>query len=40
MTEHTIKIRAVYTVKETTNLESIRGKMYIKRSIVITILIL
>ena len=39
MAGHTIKTKAVDTVKETTNIGSIWGKMYIKRSISITTLI-
>ena len=39
MAGHTIKVRAIDTVKETTNTGSIWGKMYTKRSIGITILI-
>ena len=32
MAGHTLKIRAVDTIKETTNIGSLRIKMYIKRS--------
>ena len=39
MAGHTIKIRAVDTVKETTSKGSIWGKMYIKGNIGITTLI-
>ena len=39
MAGHTLKIRAVDTIKETTNIGSLRIKMYIKRSIGITTLI-
>ena len=36
---HTIELRAVDTAKETTNIWSIWGKVYIKQSIGITTLI-
>ena len=39
MPRHTIKIRAADTVKETTNIGSISGKMFIKQSTGITTLI-
>ena len=39
MAGHTIKTRAIDTVKETTNIGSMWEKIYIKRSISITTLI-
>ena len=39
MARHAAKIRAVDTVKETTNIGSILGKMFVKQSIGITTLL-